>query len=86
MVSYKALNTAIKTKTKTKTKTKIKTKTKTKTKTTEQLTSPDRQPKTDNQKPGTPCPLCGKGKVIKGKTAFGCSEWANGCAYRVPFG
>lgn len=34
---------------------------------------------------GTPCPLCGKGTVIKGKTAYGCSEWKNGCTYRKPF-
>ncbi len=35
---------------------------------------------------GQPCPLCGKGSVIQGKTAFGCSEWKNGCAFRKPFG
>ena len=34
---------------------------------------------------GQPCPLCGKGQIIKGKTAYGCSEWKNGCTYRVPF-
>ncbi len=34
---------------------------------------------------GTPCPLCGKGIVIKGKTAYGCSEWRNGCSFRKPF-
>ena len=34
---------------------------------------------------GQPCPLCGKGYVIKGKTAYGCSEWRNGCTYRKPF-
>lgn len=34
---------------------------------------------------GTPCPLCGKGTIIKGKTAYGCSEWKNGCKYRKPF-
>lgn len=34
---------------------------------------------------GQPCPLCGKGTIIKGKTAYGCSEWKNGCAYRKPF-
>lgn len=34
---------------------------------------------------GQPCPLCGKGTVIKGKTAYGCSEWRNGCTYRKPF-
>jgi DNA topoisomerase-3 len=32
-----------------------------------------------------PCPFCGKGVVIKGKTAYGCSEWKNGCLYRKPF-
>ena len=31
---------------------------------------------------GRPCPLCGKGTIIKGKTAYGCSEWKNGCTYR----
>ncbi|MCF0160417.1 MAG: DNA topoisomerase III, partial [Bacteroidaceae bacterium] len=34
---------------------------------------------------GKPCPLCGKGQIIKGKTAFGCSEWRSGCAFRLPF-
>ena len=32
---------------------------------------------------GTVCPKCGKGHIIKGKTAYGCSEWKNGCDYRV---
>ena len=34
---------------------------------------------------GQPCPLCGKGRVIKGKTAYGCSEWRNGCGWRQMF-
>ena len=34
---------------------------------------------------GQPCPLCGKGIIIKGKTAYGCSEWRNGCTFREPF-
>lgn len=34
---------------------------------------------------GQPCPLCGKGVIIKGKTAYGCSEWRNGCTFREPF-
>jgi len=34
---------------------------------------------------GNPCPKCGKGRIIKGKTAYGCSEWRNGCNYRLPF-
>jgi len=35
-------------------------------------------------KEGDLCPLCGKGHIIKGKTAFGCSEWKNGCTFRAP--
>lgn len=34
---------------------------------------------------GTPCPLCGKGTIIKGNTAYGCSEWRNGCTFRKNF-
>lgn len=34
---------------------------------------------------GQPCPLCGKGTIIKGKTAYGCSEWRSGCTFRKPF-
>ena len=31
---------------------------------------------------GKPCPLCGKGVIIKGKTAYGCSNWKAGCKNR----
>ncbi len=34
---------------------------------------------------GQACPLCGKGTIIKGKTAYGCSEWKNGCTFRQAF-
>ena len=34
---------------------------------------------------GDPCPLCGKGHIIKGHTAYGCSEWKAGCQFRQPF-
>ncbi|MDD5825173.1 MAG: DNA topoisomerase 3 [Prevotellaceae bacterium] len=34
---------------------------------------------------GIVCPLCGQGHLIKGKTAYGCSRWKEGCNYRVPF-
>ena len=34
---------------------------------------------------GKPCPVCGKGHIIKGKTAYGCSEWRSGCTFRQPF-
>lgn len=34
---------------------------------------------------GSICPECGQGKVIKGKTAYGCSRWKEGCNWRKPF-
>jgi DNA topoisomerase-3 len=34
---------------------------------------------------GTKCPKCTKGNLIKGKNAFGCSEWKQGCNFRLPF-
>lgn len=34
---------------------------------------------------GQPCPVCGKGTIIKGKAAYGCSEWKNGCTFRRAF-
>lgn len=40
---------------------------------------------TDDSIIGTTCPVCGKGTIIKGKTAYGCSNWRNGCTYRVDF-
>lgn len=35
---------------------------------------------------GQTCPVCGKGVIIKGRTAYGCSNWKEGCNYRIPFG
>ncbi len=31
------------------------------------------------------CPKCGKGHIIKGRTAYGCSEFRNGCDMLLPF-
>ena len=36
-------------------------------------------------KPTVPCPKCKKGRIVKGKTAYGCSDWKSGCAFRFPF-
>ncbi len=44
-----------------------------------------RQQKADDSIVGTPCPVCGKGTVVKGKTAYGCSRWREGCTFRQPF-
>lgn len=31
------------------------------------------------------CPVCGQGHLVKGRTAFGCSRYAEGCGFRLPF-
>ncbi len=31
------------------------------------------------------CPLCKKGTILKGKSAYGCSEWKSGCTFRLSF-
>lgn len=54
-----------------------------KTRTTARKTEAGQTP--DDSIIGTKCPLCGKGTIIKGKTAYGCSNWKNGCTYRVAF-
>ena len=36
-------------------------------------------------KVGMLCPVCHQGTVIKGRTAYGCSRWREGCSYREPF-
>ena len=41
--------------------------------------------KIDDSMLGKACPLCGKGIIIKGKTAYGCSDWKNGCTFRQGF-
>jgi DNA topoisomerase-3 len=32
-----------------------------------------------------PCPKCNIGHLIKGKTAWGCSDWSQGCKFKIPF-
>ncbi len=32
------------------------------------------------------CPKCATGHILKGHTAFGCSEYKNGCDLKLPFG
>ncbi len=40
---------------------------------------------TDLRYVGLTCPNCRTGRVIKGRHAYGCSNWKSGCRYRVPF-
>ena len=44
--------------------------------------APDAQPA--DPMVGRPCPKCGQGTIIKGKTAYGCSRWREGCDWRQP--
>ena len=40
------------------------------------------------RKPRAPklvCPLCKKGTILRGKTAYGCSEYKNGCTFRLNY-
>lgn len=46
---------------------------------------PQPKPKRKVIREGSVCPECGEGKVIKGKTAYGCSRWKEGCTFRKPF-
>ena len=32
-----------------------------------------------------PCPVCGKGHLVRGRTAYGCSEYKNGCRTILPY-
>ena len=42
-------------------------------------------PPADDSMIGQACPMCGKGHIIKGKTAYGCDRWREGCTFRLPF-
>ena len=37
-------------------------------------------------KEGDMCPKCKQGHIIKGKSAYGCSRWKEGCDFRAPLG
>ncbi len=54
-----------------------------------QATAPASQQPAETEVPdaqvGRPCPLCGQGTVIKGKAAYGCSRWKEGCTFRQAF-
>ncbi|MDF1865670.1 MAG: DNA topoisomerase 3 [Saprospiraceae bacterium] len=43
------------------------------------------RPSTIENPVGLSCPKCFKGKLLKGKTAFGCSRYSEGCSFRLPF-
>lgn len=47
--------------------------------------APRRELVPDDSIIGSACPVCGKGHIIKGKTAYGCDRWKEGCTFRLPF-
>ena len=57
----------------------------TKIKTTSESKSVATKIKTREPNEGDVCPKCGQGHIIKGKSAYGCSRWREGCDYRVSF-
>lgn len=42
-----------------------------------------RKPRAKKEKPV--CPLCKKGDILRGKAAYGCSEYKNGCTFRLDY-
>lgn len=42
-------------------------------------------PASKNTPPVISCPLCNKGTIIRGKTAYGCSAYKEGCDFRYTF-
>ena len=34
---------------------------------------------------GIPCPQCQQGTLLRGRTAFGCSAYREGCSFRLPY-
>ncbi|MEA4983231.1 MAG: DNA topoisomerase 3 [Paludibacter sp.] len=54
--------------------------------TIEQLkTASFKQVVADENSEGKICTVCKKGTVIRGNSAYGCTEWRNGCNFRQPF-
>ncbi|MCW3072254.1 MAG: topoisomerase [Bacteroidetes bacterium] len=42
-------------------------------------------PKPKKEAGPVPCPKCKTGTILKGNSAFGCSNWKSGCSMRFPF-
>lgn len=64
-------------------------KTKTRSRTAKSDTTKQKKTKTATKKPKTlediECPLCHKGHLLKGNTAYGCSRYKEGCNMRLNF-
>ncbi|WKD86698.1 DNA topoisomerase 3 [Polaribacter huanghezhanensis] len=47
--------------------------------------SPKKKPKSKKEVTGKTCPKCNNGTLLKGSTAFGCSEYNKTCDFLIPF-
>lgn len=55
---------------------------------TEIVRSPETKPGKENEKTKDKpvvCPSCNKGHILKGKTAFGCNAFKDGCTFKIAF-
>ena len=51
------------------------------------LTAPSTPtPSSPSLSTGITCPSCQRGTLLRGRTAYGCSDYQAGCTYRIPFG
>lgn len=55
--------------------------------TTSSTVTPEKKPKTQVPKPeaSITCPKCKTGNIIKGKSAYGCSAFKEGCTFKISF-
>ena len=50
------------------------------------LTAPSAPtPSSPSLSTGITCPSCQRGTLLRGRTAYGCSDYQAGCTYRIPF-
>ncbi|MGL1886610.1 MAG: DNA topoisomerase 3 [Reichenbachiella sp.] len=49
------------------------------------LSKPKKAPAEKKTLIGHACPKCQKGRMLKGKEFYGCSDWNSGCDFRMPF-
>lgn len=46
----------------------------------------EKKPRKPRAKKEVPvCPICNKGSILRGKTAYGCSEYKSGCTFRLDY-
>ncbi len=46
---------------------------------------PEAAPPRDVSPVGLVCPSCGEGRTVRGRSAWGCGRWREGCAFVLPF-